>query len=171
MEHYDYNKVDEYIEWCRTVSNNHDVTEAFQLISNKISTCPDRYLNDFIAGLNFIQNEKSLDWIETNTVRIKNIGLQWGHLAASSNFTWKRAYKWLLLGRPLSLIALDGLLFCTTVGDRLNQSPWMQELNPKLKDNFIQEEVSKQLKEYLIIDKVPRTRVVIEKIINNIHNL
>ena len=69
--------------------------------------------------------------------------------------------------RPLSLIALDALNYCTTKGDRLNQSLWMRALNPKLLGSPNRELVIKTLNEYLEIDNVPRTRNIINRIIKN----
>jgi len=121
--------------------------------------------------LNFIRYEKVLDWIELNSHRIINVTLNWGHLAASSQFNWAKADDWLSKGRPLSLIALDALMFCTTNGERLNQSPWMREIQPRLIDNPKPEIVARRLKEYLTIDKVPRTDAVVEQIIKNIFEI
>jgi hypothetical protein len=89
-------------------------------------------------------------------------------LAASSYLSWNRAEKWLTNGRPLSLVALDGIMFCTTVGERINQSPWMRQIQPKLIDKPKPETVAKKLQEYLSTDNVERTRSVIQKIITNI---
>ena len=88
-------------------------------------------------------------------------------MAASSNFTWERATYWLSLGRPLSLIALDGLMFCTSVGPRLNQSLWMRELNPRLPDQPSVKILREVLMTYREKDNVHRTRKIIDKIIQN----
>jgi hypothetical protein len=101
-------------------------------------------------------------------LRIININRNWGHLAASSNFSWSKADKWLAKGRPLSLIALDALIFCTTIGERLNQSTWMRQIQPKLIDTPKPEIVAKRLQQYLSQDNVPRTKTAIQKIIENI---
>ncbi len=167
MEYYDYDRVDKFIESCQEISIIHDTQEAFELISERLDNCPDRYLNDFVSGLNYVQHEKTLDWIEKNIERIKNIPESWGHLAASSNFTWERATYWLSLGRPLSLIALDGLMFCTSVGPRLNQSLWMRELNPRLPDQPSVKILREVLMTYREKDNVHRTRKIIDKIIQN----
>jgi len=66
------------------------------------------------------------------------------------------------------LIALDGIMFCTTIGERLNQSPWMRQIQPKLVDNPKPEIVAERLKEYLLTDNVHRTKSTINKIIENI---
>jgi hypothetical protein len=170
MTHYDYSTVDDFLEKCQAISETKGVDEAFALISADIDSCSDRYLNDFIGGLNYVRSKKSLDWIEANISRTKNVSQSWGHVSASSHFTWDRAKKWIDKGRPLSLVALDGLMFCTTIGKRLNQSPWMRTLNPSLEDDPKTEEVKQILLEYLKSDNAPRTKRTIERIIDNLEN-
>lgn len=168
---YDREKVDEFISWAEDISKTLVVEEAFCAISKEIDNCEDRYLNDYLTALNFIKYEKVLDWIEQNASRTINVGANWGHLAASSKFNWARAEKWLALGRPLSLIALDGVMFCTTKGQRLNQSLFMRELNPTLPDNPGAAVIARRLTEYLNFDKAPRVRFVTQKIIHDIFEL
>ncbi|HEY8916825.1 MAG TPA: hypothetical protein VIM87_10310 [Chitinophaga sp.] len=165
---YDQEKVNDFIFRSENIAKKFDKDEAFAIISSEIDACEDRYLQEYITALNFIRHEKVLDWIETNTERIVNINLNWGHLAASSCFNWDKAEKWLTKGRPLSLIALDALIFCTTNGDRLNQSPWMRQIQPKLIDNPKPEIVATRLQKYLSVDNVPRTKTAIQRIIWNI---
>jgi hypothetical protein len=167
---YDQEKVDDFIFRSENLAKGLDRDKAFDIIADEINNCEDKYLNEYITALNFIRNEKVLDWIEENVNRVKNIGENWGHLAASSYFSWERADKWLKCGRPLSLIALDAILFCTTVGERLNQSPWMRQIQPKLIDNPRPEIVANRLHEYLKTDSVPRTKTTIQKIVDNIFN-
>ena len=165
---YDQEKVNEFVSRSETLAKRLDKDEAFKIISAEVDRCDDKYLNDYITALNFTRNEKVLDWIEKNIHRTKNVGTNWGHLAASSHFTWQRADKWLTIGRPLSLIALDALRFCTTIGERLNQSQLMRQIQPKLLDNPKPETVAKRLQEYLDLDNVPRTRTAVKNIIENI---
>jgi len=164
-------KLEDFYLRSEKTANTSKKDEAFNIISAEIDLCEDRYLNEYIAPLNFIRYEKVLDWIERSSHRIENISENWGHLAASSNFSWDRANTWLSKGRPLSLIALDALKFCTTTGERLNQSPWMREIQPSMIDNPKSEIVAKRLQEYLKIDNVPRTRNSIDTVINNIFGL
>jgi len=165
---YDQEKVEKFKLSAEQVIKNNDKDKAFQIISSEIDTCEDKYLNEYITVLNWIRGEKVLDWIERSSLRTTNVTLNWGHLAASAYFNWERAERWLTKGRPLSLIALDALLFCTTVGERLNQSPWMRDNKPKLMDNPKPEIVAKRLQEYLRMDSVPRTKNAVEKIIENV---
>lgn len=142
--------------------------EAFRIISTEINQCEDRFLNEYILALNYVRTDNTLDWIENNAHRIKSVGLNWGHLAAVSFFSWERAERWLSLGRPLSLIGLDALIFCTTNGERKNQSPLLQKLKPRLTDNPKSDVISNRLQNYLLTDSVPRTKDSVAKIINNL---
>ena len=165
---FDQEKVDEFISRCEDLAKSVDQNEAFIIISKEIDNCEDRYLNDYLIALNFIRNDKVLDWIENNIHRTTNIGLNWGHLAASSFLSWNRAEKWLTRGRPLSLVALDGIMFCTTVGERLNQSLWMRQIQPKLIDNPKPEIVAAKLQQHLETDNTHRTKTTIKKITKNL---
>lgn len=61
------------------------------------------------SALAYFRSEKTLDWIERNVQR--PVTPDWGILAAQSQLTWERAARWLDAGRPMSLVALDGLLY------------------------------------------------------------
>lgn len=148
-----------------------DFEEAFEILTKVLESGDDKFLSENVSALLYLQNEKTLDWIEKVCERIKNISSNWGQLAASSNFSWDRANKWLTIGRPLSLIALDSLIYCTTIGERLNQSIWLRELNPRLVDNPRPESIANGLRDYLTVDSVPRTKNAIEAIIENIFEI
>jgi len=163
--------IDNFILRSEATIKTHNKDEAFQIISAEIDTCEDKFIYDYITVLSFVRHEKALDWIERNRYRITNVGMNWGHLAASSFFNWERAHKWLGEGRPLSLIALDALFFCTTVGDRQNQSPWMRQIQPKLIDKPRPQTVAETLQDYLRTDNVPRTKNAVQKIIANIFDV
>jgi hypothetical protein len=163
-----WEKIDDFILRSQKIAETVEKEEAFRRISSEISACDNRYLNDYIIALNYIQYEKVLDWIETESHRINNVSENWGHLAAMSHFDWKRAAKWLSSGRPLSLIALHALILCTTKGERLNQSAIMRQFNPRLSDNPGPDVIAMKLQEYLLIDNVPRTRDSVNTIIHNV---
>lgn len=145
-----------------------DSDEAFKILTKELESGDDKFLSENVSALLYFQSDKSLDWIEKVSERIKNISSSWGQLAASSEFTWERANKWLTIGRPLSLIALDSLIYCTTVGERLNQSLWLRRLNPSLIDNPSPETIAYRLSDYLNIDNVPKTKKAVETIIDNV---
>lgn len=142
--------------------------QAFEILTKELESRDDKYLSENISSLLYFQSYKTLDWIEKVSQRIKNISSDWGQLAASSQFTWDKANKWLTIGRPLSLIALDSLIYCTTTGERLNQSLWLRQLNPRLIDNQKPEIITNRLREYLTVDSVPRTKNAVETIIKNV---
>jgi hypothetical protein len=144
-----------------------DFKEAFEILTKELESNDDKYLSENVSAMCYFQSDKTLDWIENISVRIKNISSSWGQLAVSSQFTWDRANKWLTFGRPLSLIALDGLIYCTTNGERLNQSLWLRQLSPRLTDNPKPEIIAKRLRDYLNVDSVPRTKNAVETIIDN----
>jgi uncharacterized protein HemY len=91
---YDQEKVNDFVFRSENLAKTIDKNKAFDIIIDEINNCEDKYLNEYITALNFIRNEKALDWIEENVHRVKNIGENWGHLAASSYLSWERADKW-----------------------------------------------------------------------------
>jgi len=145
-----------------------DLEEAFEILTKELESKDDKFLSDNVSALLYFQSDKTLDWIETVSDRIKNISSNWGQLAASSQFTWDRANNWLKNGRPLSLISLDSLIYCTTIGERLNQSLWLRQLNPRLIDNPRPEIIATRLRDFLKVDNVPRTKNAVETIIDNV---
>ncbi|GAA3622178.1 hypothetical protein [Flavivirga jejuensis] len=145
---YDREKIEDFQIQMEKIIEKHDKKLAFELITSELNECEDKYLTEFMVPLNFLNYEPVLDWVEQNAYRSKNITQAWGHLSASPNFTWQRAEKWLEMGRPFSLIALDATMFCTTRGERLNQSLLMRELNPKLTDNPKLDKIANGLKAY-----------------------
>ena len=145
-----------------------DFDVAFNLLIHELEHGDNAFLSENVSALAYFKSEKVLDWIERVSGRITHISSGWGLVAASSAFSWKRATKWLAQGRPLSLIALDGLYYCTSMGDRHNQAFWLRKYNPRLADIPPPEEVAQRLQDYLKEDAVPRTKNVVEKIIQNV---
>lgn len=95
--------------------------------------------------LHWFETPLNLDWIEENAH--SPVDSSWGLLAASSRFDWERAKKWLSLGRPLNLVALDALDWCVCSGKK----PPL--VNPPSSKEFIS-----TLQDYLNKDGVPRVR-------------
>lgn len=141
--------------------------EAFQLITTELEKLPEDIFCNNISSLLYLRDERTLDWIENVTGRIKNISPDWGQLAASSQFSWKRVQKWLDAGRPLSLIALDAIYLCTCK-DYSGQSIWLSKIKPKLTDKTLPEEIERKLCHYLESDRVPRTKNTIGSILYNL---
>ncbi len=62
---------------------------------------------DLIFCLGYFHSTAALDWIEAHVFEPTTEA--WGNLAAASRLDWPRVEDWLQRGRPLSLVALDGL--------------------------------------------------------------
>jgi hypothetical protein len=159
---------DELLIFAEAISKCFEFDEAFELLTNEIESKDDKNLPENISALLYFQSDKTLDWIEKVIHRTNNISTNWGTLAATSKFSWVRADKWLGVGRPLSLVAIDALLFCSTTGDRQNQALWLQQNPPKLTDNPRPDIIANRLKDYLSKDNVPRTKNAIHQIIDNV---
>ena len=71
----------------------------------------------------------------------------------------------------MSLIALDGLKYCTTTGSRQNQSFWFQKHPPKLVDPDKSEIMAKVINDYLKVDSVPRVENVVSRITDNLFEI
>ena len=86
--------------------------EAYGLVTEKLGQMDqrERLICKFVLG--WFENRRVLKWIEENVV--SPIDVSWGALAARSQFDWEHLEKWLTLGRPISLVALDALGFCLT---------------------------------------------------------
>ena len=165
---FDYEKTDLFLLRAEEISNTKTTDDAFEIITKELLTIENKYINECLQGLNYLQSDKSLQWIEDNISRTENIILNWGYLAGISKFNWKIAEKWLNSGRPLSLVALDAINFCTTKGERLNQSLMMREINPKMIDNPNLEVIAKKISEYHKEDNSPRVKRVVNSILQNL---
>ena len=147
-----------------------ETEEAFRLIITEIGKLPADTFSHNIYSLLFLRSEKTLDWIETVTDRIQNVSSDWGQLAASSQFSWARAEKWLNIGRPLSLIALDAIYLCTCK-DYMGQSIWLNKIKPRLVDHILPEKAESILHLYLEKDNVPRTKNAVGSIRYNLSEI
>lgn len=143
-----------------------DPDMAFEIITKELEQYDNNQFNTNISALLYLKSEKTLDWLENQTKRISNVTSDYGQLAASSEFSWQCCDKWLKIGRPLSLIALDALYLCT-LQDYVGQSIWLQKLKPRLIGSIHKE----TLYSYLECDHVPRTRNVIERILSNLYEI
>jgi|JI8StandDraft_2_1071088.scaffolds.fasta_scaffold48073_2 hypothetical protein len=158
----------ELLIFAEAITSCIEFDEAFEMLTTEIESLQDKNLAENILALLYFQSDKTLDWIEKVIHRTNNISTNWGTLAATSQFSWVRADKWLSIGRPLSLVAIDALLFCTTTSDRQNQAFWLQENPPKLIDKTSSEIIAKKLNDYLTKDSVPRIKSAINQILTNI---
>ncbi|MCL2120361.1 MAG: hypothetical protein FWH27_18260 [Planctomycetaceae bacterium] len=159
---------DSILTYAELISNCFEFEEAFEVIKNELEKSGDKTFNDDILALLYLKNEKSLDWLETQTERMKTVmwNSSFGQLAACSQFSWRRCEKWLRMGRPLSLIALDALCLCTTKY-HTGLFFWSRKQKPTLTDHVEPETMANRLRDYLKIDGVPRTQKIVEIIMNN----
>lgn len=142
--------------------------EAFSIVTEQVEQSDNSLFIDNTGALLYFESNQILRWIESVKDRIINVSNSWGTLAAASKFDWQTAQKWLGAGRPLSLIALDALIYCTTVGERLNQALWLIEHPPALLNAEKPDVIANVLTAYLEKDSVPRTKSAVNKIISNL---
>ena len=133
--------------------------DAFNELVARLDRTDDRYFPELFGVLSWLQDKRSLVWIERNINRCVGIGLAWGHLASSSKITWERSRKWLAAGRPLSLVSLDVIMYHTTQGPRLNQSPLMRNLNPRFGGSVSVAEIAREVIDYEKKDPAARVRM------------
>jgi hypothetical protein len=160
-------KENELLIFAQAISKCFDSGEAFEMITNEIESGEDKYLSDNITALLYLQSPKTLDWIEKISGKIINVPANWGVLSAASEFSWTRAKTWLNKGRPLSLIALDALIHCTTV-EKQNQPLWLRKHPPTLLDSPTADIIANTITSYLETDRVPRTKSAVDQIIHNL---
>lgn len=137
---------------------------GFPIVTEMLSKAEPSKLHTYIWTLFYFQSKETLTWIEENSAKIKNVTSHFGDVCAASQFDWATAKKWLLKGRPLSLIALDALLACGTTKGKLNRSLFLRENPPRLINPDSIDRMNKALGEYLKIDNVHRPRTTIEAI-------
>jgi len=107
----------------------------------------ERAICKFVLG--WFESPLALDWIEDNID--SPVDESWGALAARSCFDWGRLEKWLEMGRPISLAALDALGFCLTRPTAPDGHRYKPLLGPPTDENF-----RNVLEDYLNTDQVPR---------------
>ena len=73
---YDFEKVDQFIEFANEICKTKSKDEAIELLTKIIETTDEKYLNEFISGLNYLQDDRILDWIENQELKIKNVCTQ-----------------------------------------------------------------------------------------------
>ena len=102
--------------------------EAYGLVTDKLGQMDqqERLVCKFVLG--WFENRLVLKWIEENVV--SPIDVSWGALAARSQFDWEHFEKWLTLGRPISLVALDELGFCLTTPRAPDGHQYKPLINP-----------------------------------------
>jgi hypothetical protein len=122
--------------------------EGYALTRNAVERLPQRQFRKQFMALRWFARTDTLDWIEAHVTR--PVSSDWGQLAADSELDWPRAARWLEQGRPLSLVALDGLV----------HSP----LSDTATDTEVEEMIDALLR-YLARDPVHRVKAAVLAII------
>ena len=81
--------------------------EGYLLATSTLAELSPRERLRKMSALAYFRSPRTQDWIEANICEPSTES--WGHLAASSQFSWARCTAWLTAGRPLSLVAIDAL--------------------------------------------------------------
>lgn len=134
--------------------------EGFERSFAVFATLPFKEQRTRMMYMSFFKNPKMLDWIESNIQ--SPVTSNWGNLASSSGIAWERVKRWLLSGRPMSLVALDALIGVakTAEGGRLH-------LHEPVKGLPSAEEVEKCLRDYEQTDSAPCVQNSIDYIVEN----
>lgn len=111
--------------------------------------------------LGCFRSERVLDLIERHVQR--PVTEAWGILAAESCLSWERASRWLDLGRPLSLVALDGLYRCVA-----RQPRYVDEQPPELTGPMPVDEMIDKLSAYARSDPQHRPERTVKAIVEHL---
>ncbi len=143
------------------------IDEAFETITLELEPLLGSHLSEGSWALYYLNSNKTLGWIEKVKNKIINIPSGWGALAAQSQFNWETAERWLNMGRPLSLIALDALDYCTGIP----HASWpiqLQRNPPVLFDRPESSMIVTVVNKYIEIDNARRPRLLGLQIIKNL---
>jgi hypothetical protein len=141
--------------------------EAEEFILSALNRLDERTLPQQITCLCYLHGDVPLDWLETRCRTIISVSGNYGFATAALGFTWGRAHRWLLAGRPLSLIALDALVACSTTADTANAALWLREHPPRLLAPASTPAMEEALLQYFAQDSVPRTKNAVQFIKEN----
>lgn len=97
--------------------------DGFHRVVSALASMEGPEWQESFPALAHFRSTRTLDWIESHVT--EPLGQAWGYLAAASALSWPRAEKWLELGRPLSLVAVDALLAIAKP-----RTPFLQHIRP-----------------------------------------
>jgi hypothetical protein len=167
-EEWKFRNLDNLDNYSECLAKCLPLSEGFYYFTDELDKIENQNIfSEKLNGLIHFQTDLTLDWIEKNINRVKNISSSWGYLAVASKFDWMRAKKWLALGRPLSLVALDTLVNCSVTSETLNSTIWLKENPQSLLYPDSIDKMNKILDDYKEKDNVTRVRNSVEKIKNN----
>jgi len=135
--------------------------EAEALILAALGTLNEKALAERVTCLVHLAGNGPLDWIETHCRTVTNVPGTYGVACAALGMTWERVQRWLQAGRPLSLMALDALVNCSTTTDTLNGSLWLRKHPPRLHAPATLTTMEEVLQAYIALDSVPRTKTAV----------
>lgn len=135
-------------------------TEGYGRVIEALDALGVREKRDLMYTLGYFRSAETLDWIEGNIV--EPVTDSWGYLAASSAVDWSRLERWLLCGRPLSLVAIDTLRAIQHMPIKRLKERQVQLASPPSKA-----QLQEILETYASRDPVPRVRQRVDSIIEN----
>ena len=165
-------KADEWIEACWERGTGVETLSAFLDAVAACSSSPtkvERAINavEQVGGfdlsieglaLSNFHSQTVLGWVEQH---VKSpVSERWGWIAGCSAFSWTTAQRWLDVGRPLSLVALDALAntLCPPTGRGI------QGMTAGLAGAPPLAEIIERLRSYEAQDPVPRVTIIVEQI-------
>ncbi len=134
--------------------------EGLDLVFQELEKVPPKDRSHACTALAWFRSEQSLGWIESHIDY--PITDDWGRLAAVSHVSWNTIVRWLDHGRPLSLVAIDALYFCTELDTAM-----LKSFAPKLVERDSIKNMTAMLNQYANKDPAPRVERRIGVIVNN----
>lgn len=148
--------------WAQAAAACLPMDDAWKLTTDAIAKSEN--VREDAQSLGWFRSDRTLDWIESQLPALGlPVTLDWGRLAAISQMSWSRVESWLSLGRPLSLVALDSMVFCYHY-DTLN----LKRIQPKLAIDSTESNMAEALDRYAIADDVPRVSRTVTSIKSNL---
>ncbi|RAK68320.1 hypothetical protein DLM85_09850 [Hymenobacter edaphi] len=147
------------------------VAEGEAIMLGSLSQLSEKSLMQRIHCLSPFSGNGPLDWLENQRSRIHTVSDGYGMTVALVGISWERVQRWLRLGRPLSLIALDAVVNCSTACLNPDQYRRFRLNPPRLLAPAPVAEMNRVLAQYLERDSVPRTRKAVRFIQQNWDNI
>jgi hypothetical protein len=158
---YHLNAVDDprrVLDFAYALARCFPAAEAEDLLLAALGTLSEKALAEHITCLCYLAGSGPLDWIETHCRTITHVPGNYGVTCAALGITWERVHRWLQAGRPLSLMALDAFVNCSTTSETQHRSLWLREHPPHLHAPLARETMDEVLQAYVALDSVPRTK-------------
>ncbi|MDF7815698.1 hypothetical protein P1X16_30240 [Hymenobacter sp. YC55] len=149
------------LDFAYALSRCFPAAEAEAVLLAALSTLNEKALAEHVTCLCYLAGNGPLDWIEAHCRAITTVPGGYGVTCAALGITWERVQRWLKMGRPLSLMALDALVNCSTTAATQNRPLWLREHPPYLHAPSTLEAMNEVLSAYVTLDSVPRTKMAI----------